>query len=61
MKDVEHRGRYVAIDRWKSREHYEAFSSEHATEYAEIDERCEALTESEVQIGSFDSSEKTEA
>lgn len=61
LKDVEHRGRYVTIDRWQSREHYESFCSEHATEYAEIDERCEALTESEVHIGSFDSSETIEA
>ena len=61
LTDVERPGRYVTIDRWQSREHYETFNREHAAEYAEIDKRCEALTESEDQIGSFDSSATTEA
>lgn len=41
-------------DYWTSREAYDRFRQEHAAEYKAIDDRCEAMTESEVEIGRFD-------
>jgi hypothetical protein len=38
---------YVTMDTWESRE-------AHATEYAELDEKCAVLTESERQLGEYE-------
>ena len=47
--------RFVTIDRWTSREAYDAFRASHAAEYQEIDRQLERLTEHEHHIGSFES------
>jgi heme-degrading monooxygenase HmoA len=46
--------RYITIDRWTSREAWEAFRAERAVEWEEIDRRGEALTEREEEIGRFE-------
>jgi len=47
--------RLVTIDRWISREAYEAFRDAHRAEYEAIDSELERLTENEHHIGSFES------
>jgi len=47
-------GRYLTIDRWRTRDAFEAFKTRHAGEYAAIDRRMEALTSRETAIGAFD-------
>src|SRR4030095_14778666 len=43
-------GVYGTVYCWESREAYEEFRQKFAAEYAEIDERCEALTITERQM-----------
>lgn len=47
--------RFVTIDRWISREAYEAFREAHRAEYEAIDRQLERLTDHEHHIGSFES------
>jgi 8-oxo-dGTP pyrophosphatase MutT (NUDIX family)/heme-degrading monooxygenase HmoA len=47
-------GRYLTLDRWRSRAAFEAFKTREAEEYAAIDRRMEALTSRETAIGAFD-------
>ena len=53
LSDVGVVGRYVTIDRWKSKDVYEVFRDRHHDEYEEIDRGFQALTEREEQLGSF--------
>ncbi|MBF8249241.1 MAG: hypothetical protein HW374_2041, partial [Bacteroidetes bacterium] len=46
-------GEYLTVDEWTSKEAYDEFKRAHEREYQELDENFEALTESEVHIGSF--------
>ena len=46
--------RYVTLDFWTSRDDYQRFREEHQAEYQVIDQRCEQLTEREIEIGSFE-------
>jgi heme-degrading monooxygenase HmoA len=46
--------RYLTLDRWRSREAYEAFRTARRDEYEAIDRACEALTASEERIGEFE-------
>jgi heme-degrading monooxygenase HmoA len=55
LRDPARAGRYVTIDRWHSRQAFDAFKVAHAAEYQALDARCEALTESEICVGEFDS------
>ena len=45
--------RYVTLDFWESQVDYETFKLQHAAEYKAIDQKCEALTEKEREIGKF--------
>lgn len=47
-------GGYLTVDRWASREAYEAFRARLAAEYAALDATMEALTESEALVGVFE-------
>jgi heme-degrading monooxygenase HmoA len=55
VRDPDHPGRYLTIDRWTSREAFLRFKQEHATEYAALDETCDRLTTAEKFVGSFES------
>jgi len=48
-------GEYLTLDRWTSREAYEAFRARRADRYREIDRACEELTEAETPLGTFES------
>jgi hypothetical protein len=45
--------RYITLDYWKSRKHYEIFKRQNRKMYEIIDERCEVLTTRELEIGKF--------
>ena len=45
---------YLTLDWWTSRAAYEAFRTEHADRYAEIDAMCEELTTFEEKVGEYD-------
>jgi quinol monooxygenase YgiN len=55
LRDLEAVQRYLTIDRWSSRAAFESFQARFAGGYAAIDRQCEALTESETRMGSFES------
>ncbi|HEX7025028.1 MAG TPA: antibiotic biosynthesis monooxygenase [Gemmatimonadales bacterium] len=46
--------RYLTLDRWISRDAWEAFLRDHRAEYAALDRRCESLTAMEQEIGSYE-------
>ena len=52
-RDLERPGRYLTLDFWSSQKAYENFREQHAARYKEIDAECEAMTESEAEIGRF--------
>ncbi|MFZ0821329.1 MAG: antibiotic biosynthesis monooxygenase [Candidatus Acidiferrales bacterium] len=56
LRDTSIPGCYFTMDFWDSQAAYDAFRSENAFAYAEIDRRCESLTESESHVGRFESS-----
>jgi|SRR3954454_23773714 heme-degrading monooxygenase HmoA len=53
VRDVDARGRYLTIDRWKSDESFAAFRLQFSDDYDELDKRCEHLTQSEANLGDF--------
>jgi heme-degrading monooxygenase HmoA len=46
-------GRYLTMDYWVSEETYHKFRAQHVETYQKIDAECEAMTESEKEIGRF--------
>lgn len=53
LQDGAEPSRFLTLDRWRSRGDFETFKARYAAQYEELDERCEALTESEHHIGWF--------
>jgi heme-degrading monooxygenase HmoA len=53
LKDSQQSNRYITMDYWSSKEHYEQFLKEKQEEYASMDRQCESLTDAESFIGSF--------
>jgi heme-degrading monooxygenase HmoA len=45
---------YLTLDRWSSGESARAFRERYAEAYAELDARCEELTEDEAALGAVD-------
>lgn len=45
--------RYVTIDRWESREAWQAFRQQFATDYERLDREFEGLTTAEAPLGEF--------
>jgi heme-degrading monooxygenase HmoA len=54
MRDTADPSRYVVIDLWRDGPSFEAFRKTNAAEYDSLDKDCEALTESEVHLGTFE-------
>jgi heme-degrading monooxygenase HmoA len=52
--DLKDSRRYVTLDFWISREAYENFRQQHATEYGALDQKFEELTETELEVGKFE-------
>jgi heme-degrading monooxygenase HmoA len=55
LRDNKDPQRYVTIDRWTSKEAYENFLNQRATEYKALDADCEHLTEQEAALGTWNS------
>ena len=53
IRDAHNASRYVTLDFWKSRKHYEAFKKQNREMYQLIDERCKSLTTQESEVGQF--------
>jgi heme-degrading monooxygenase HmoA len=59
VRDLDHPGRYVTLDRWTSRECLRRFKKDHRSAYVDLDRRCESLTEKETFLGDFESVDST--
>jgi heme-degrading monooxygenase HmoA len=57
LRDRDSRTRFLTVDKWDSREHYEAFRAAFETEYLQIDARTEAFTDAEERVGVFETIE----
>jgi heme-degrading monooxygenase HmoA len=44
---------YITLDFWASQNAYDAFRRQHFARYEAIDQKCQEMTESEREIGSF--------
>lgn len=53
IQDTQQPDRYLTMDYWKSRANYETFKKQNRKMYEIIDQKCEALTTKEVEIGKF--------
>jgi quinol monooxygenase YgiN len=53
IRDLDHPGRYLTLDRWTSREALHEFKQAHQAAYAALDQQCESLTEREAFLGDF--------
>ncbi len=52
-QDRSQRDRFVTVDQWQSEEAFRSFRTRFAGEFEQLDEQCEALTESETPLGKF--------
>jgi heme-degrading monooxygenase HmoA len=55
LRELENPGRYLVIDRWESREHFERFASEHQEEYLRRVEESAVYHLQELQLGIYES------
>jgi heme-degrading monooxygenase HmoA len=53
VRDSKRKRKYLTLDYWASQEAYDAFRERHLAEYKAIDAKCEAMTESEREIGRY--------
>jgi len=53
LRSAEEEGSYLTIDRWTTREAFEAFRRNFASEYAALDRRLGGLAATETRIGAF--------
>jgi len=54
LKDLDVPGVYVTVDQWETEAAYKSFKEKFAAEFEALDQYCENLTESEVQVGRFE-------
>jgi hypothetical protein len=52
-RDADREGWFFTIDMWESQRAYDAFRKSHASNYAELDRRCDSMTLQENCIGTF--------
>lgn len=57
FRDLLDSSRYLTLDRWVSRDAFEAFRRLHAEAYEALDRRCEELTSHEAALGAFETVE----
>jgi heme-degrading monooxygenase HmoA len=55
LRDVEHPRRYLVVDRWDSREAYNAFVEEHRDDYMRRVDETAFHYEQELRFGTFES------
>jgi heme-degrading monooxygenase HmoA len=54
LREVESRGRYLVVDRWDSREAYNAFVEANRAEYVRRVDETAFLYEQELRLGTFE-------
>jgi len=54
VRDRNHSGRYLTLDRWTSHDAFHQFKQDHRAEYDALDHQCENLTELEHPLGEFE-------
>lgn len=54
LRDPQRPGRYLTLDRWRSRAARDGFLTRYQAEYDALDERCNALTVAERHLGDFE-------
>lgn len=54
LRDPGQPDRYLTIDRWVSRDAFDAFRAAHGEAYERLDRECEGLTSAERMIGGFE-------
>jgi heme-degrading monooxygenase HmoA len=54
MRDGQRVNRYLVLDVWTSRAAYEKFKAANRVGYQALDQRCESMTEMEVEIGRWE-------
>src|SRR4029079_996852 len=54
LRDVENPGRYLVVDRWESREAYQAVVEEHRDEYMRRVDESAFHYDSELRLGTFE-------
>jgi heme-degrading monooxygenase HmoA len=54
LRDVEHPSRFLVIDRWESKEAYNAFAEENRDEYMRRVDETAFLYEQELRFGTFE-------
>ncbi len=55
LRDLNHPGRYLTLDRWTSHEALGRFKKDHYADYSALDQQCESLTEREAFLDDFES------
>jgi len=55
LRDVEQPGRYLVVDRWESRDAYNAFVEAHRDEYMRRVDETAYLYDRELRFGTFES------
>jgi heme-degrading monooxygenase HmoA len=55
LRDVEQHGRYLVVDRWESRETYNAFVDANRDEYMRRVDETRFLFRQELRVGTFES------
>lgn len=53
FRDTRDQRRFITVDRWTSREAFDAFAKREATGYRELDEQLAPLSGTETRIGGF--------
>lgn len=53
LQDLQELDRYLTIDQWETEAAFLAFRERHAQEFEELDQRCEAFTRLEAELGRF--------
>jgi heme-degrading monooxygenase HmoA len=61
LRDESDPQRYVTVDRWVSRQAFEAFRRQYEAEYFDLDRRCEALNAREIPLGAYETIENGKA
>lgn len=59
FRDQTKKGRYVTIDRWRSKEAYDEFRSNWLEDYEALDQKCGDWTETESALGCFENASAT--
>ena len=54
LRSSDDAGRYVTVDRWRSRERFDAFKRDFGAAYAALDRSLDGIAASETRIGAFD-------